>query len=200
MSAHDDIVRRLAELAGIADAFTDVFGRVVETPIETRRAILAAFGFPAATEAEGRASLERLQALREGLIPPLVTLEANRPASVRVRARDGVQAMSFVLVDEDGTTREGRAALSGDAIELPALPAGYYRLEVTAGSAKAQATVIAAPTSCFEPEALRDGRAPGASPPRSTACARARISASATTPTCAASPSARGCSGPRSWA
>src|SRR5215204_6857078 len=103
----DDIVRRLAELAGIADAFTDVFGRVVETPIETRRAILAAFGFPAATEAEGRASLERLQALREGLIPPLVTLEANRPGSVRVRARDGVQAMSFVLVHEDGTTREG---------------------------------------------------------------------------------------------
>jgi (1->4)-alpha-D-glucan 1-alpha-D-glucosylmutase len=149
MSDFDDVVRRLAGLVGIADTFTDVFGRAIETPTETRRAILSAFGLAADTAAEARDSLERVQRLREGPIPPLLVVEAEAPGTLPLRAP--ADAVRWTLTDERGTEREGRGT------RLPPLPAGYYDLRLTTGSGPAKATVIAAPAACYEPEPLAGG-------------------------------------------
>src|SRR4051794_36503112 len=107
MSDFDDVVRRLAGLAGIADTFTDVFGRAVETPTETRLAILSAFGLPVETAAEARDSLERIQRLPEGPIPPLVVVEAEAPGTIPVRATPDIGSLRWTLTDERGNAREG---------------------------------------------------------------------------------------------
>ncbi len=157
MAVTEDVVARLADEAGIAADYTDAFGQRVETPLSVRQGLLAALGLPAGTEEEARASLARIHALRHGLVPPLVPVEAGRAARVPVRAEARSGTLSWRIVDERGTARDGRVALGPDtaAIELPPLTPGYHRLTVT-GDRRAEATVIAAPQRCWRPRALGD--------------------------------------------
>ena len=68
MSDWDGMVERIAALVGIDAGYTDAFGRQAWTPLETRRAILADFGLPTATEAEARDSLAHIETMREGVL------------------------------------------------------------------------------------------------------------------------------------
>jgi (1->4)-alpha-D-glucan 1-alpha-D-glucosylmutase len=65
------------------------------------------------------------------------------------------------IQEEGGTAREGRSAItsgaSGASVELPALPAGYHHLRVEAEGRSGQATIIAAPSRCWEPPIMREG-------------------------------------------
>ncbi|TXM90231.1 4-alpha-glucanotransferase, partial [Methylobacterium sp. WL103] len=66
--------------------------------------------------------------------------------------------VNWRLVDERGSAREGRAALSGDTagFELPPLTPGYHHLTVTLGDRTAQAWIISAPQRCWRPRAYAD--------------------------------------------
>ncbi len=158
MAVTEDVVARLADEAGIAADYTDAFGQRVETPLSVRRGLLAALGLPAGTEEEARASLGRIHALRHGLVPPLVPVEARRAARVPVRPEGGSGTLSWRVTDERGTARDGRVALTPgtEAIELPPLTPGYHKLVVTLGERRAEATVIAAPQRCWRPRALAE--------------------------------------------
>ncbi|TXM70997.1 malto-oligosyltrehalose synthase [Methylobacterium sp. WL120] len=148
-------LQRLADLAGIADGYVDAFGKPVETPLEVRRGMLAALGFAVESDEAVVRSLAEAEALRNGLIPPLLPVEARRAARVPVR---GEGTVNWRLVDERGSAREGRAALSGDAagFELPPLTPGYHHLTVTLGDRTAQAWIISAPQRCWRPRAYAD--------------------------------------------
>ncbi|ACL62284.1 malto-oligosyltrehalose synthase [Methylobacterium nodulans] len=157
MAVSEDVVARLARLAGLAADYVDAFGSPIETPLDARRGVLAALGLPSGTEEEARSSLARIEALRHGLVPPLVPVEARRASRVPVRAdRNGT--LNWRVVDERGSARDGRApiALGGGtpAFDLPPLTPGYHRLTVTLGDKRAEATVIAAPQRCWRPRAL----------------------------------------------
>lgn len=149
-------LERLADLVGVASGYTDAFGKPVETTLETRRGLLAALGFRVGTEEEIAASLRTVEALRRGLIPPLVPVEARRAARIPVRAESG--ALVWRVVDERGHAREGRAVLSGPegVFELPPLTPGYHHLTVTLGERRAEAWIIAAPRRCWRPRAYAD--------------------------------------------
>jgi (1->4)-alpha-D-glucan 1-alpha-D-glucosylmutase len=159
MSEHDDSVRRLADLVGIADRFRDLHRNIVETQFSTKRAILEGLGLEIATGGQTRETLARVEALKNGLVPALIPTQAGRPFGVGLR---GVGEGSAVwrISEEGGAAREGRAAVvaaGGTGLPLPALPAGYHRLQVRIGSRSGEATIVAAPRRCFEPRALREG-------------------------------------------
>ncbi|MFE1602805.1 malto-oligosyltrehalose synthase [Methylobacterium sp. ID0610] len=157
MAGPEDVVARLSEVAGLAAGYTDAFGQRVETPLGVRAGVLAALGLPCGTGEEARASLAKVEALRHGLVPPLVPVEARRASRIPVRARGG-GTLNWRLVDERGSARDGRALVTpGDdspAFDLPPLTPGYHRLTVTLGGSRAEATVIAAPQRCWRPRAL----------------------------------------------
>ncbi len=160
MSDWDDMVERIATLVGIDAGYTDAFGRQVWTPLETRRAILADFGLPTGSEAETRDSLARIEAMREGVLPPLLSIEAGREASIPVRLSPET-TITWQVTGEDDTRREGRAAVTYDGqvsrFALPALAAGYHHLRVDTGRHDVAATLIAPPFRCWEPEEFRRG-------------------------------------------
>jgi (1->4)-alpha-D-glucan 1-alpha-D-glucosylmutase len=150
----DDSVARMAALAGIAERYTDVHGQDVVASDETKRALLADFGLPTGSAAEIEASLARVEALRLGPVPALIVAEAGRPAETRLRKASWTPR-SWRLLMEHGETREGR--LDGQ-LSPGDLPAGYHRLTLDGAQGKSiEATVIAAPARCWQPEALREG-------------------------------------------
>jgi (1->4)-alpha-D-glucan 1-alpha-D-glucosylmutase len=160
MSDWDGMVERIAALVGIDAGYTDAFGRQAWTPLETRRAILADFGLPTATEAEARDSLAHIETMREGVLPPVLSTEAGSEASIPLGlSPEGT--ITWRVTGEDDTTREGRAVVTYDGqvsrFALPPLAAGYYSLRVETGRHDVTATIIAAPRRCWEPEEYRRG-------------------------------------------
>ncbi|TXN53398.1 hypothetical protein FV228_28485, partial [Methylobacterium sp. WL18] len=65
-------LEKLAALVGVASGYTDAFGQPVETSLEVRRGLLAALGFAVEDEAGISESLAQVEALRCGLVPPLL--------------------------------------------------------------------------------------------------------------------------------
>jgi (1->4)-alpha-D-glucan 1-alpha-D-glucosylmutase len=155
MSERESLIDRIAEFVGIARGYIDAFGRPVESPVEARQAILSGFGLPTETDDEARHSLARVEQLRNGLVPVLVTVEADLPAHVRLRPGDEGETLAWRLVDEGGAAQEGRA--DAGMLSLPALRAGYHRLRVERGGAEAAATIISAPPRCWEPPEIAAG-------------------------------------------
>ncbi|MER2266314.1 malto-oligosyltrehalose synthase [Methylobacterium oxalidis] len=152
-------LERLADLVGIASGYTDAFGQHVETSLNARAGMLEALGFPAGSEEQVAESLRRVEALRRGLVPPLIPVEARRSHRIPVRAGESAEGtLAWRLLDERGQAREGRATLSGGerGLELPPLTPGYHHLTVTLGDRSAEAWVIAAPQRCWRPRAYAD--------------------------------------------
>ncbi|MCW5695747.1 MAG: 4-alpha-glucanotransferase [Bauldia sp.] len=152
-------IGRIVDLLGIAGGYRDYTGREIASPIEARRTVAAALGFPTGTEGEIADSLARIEGIRLGLLPPLVVAPANQTAEIAVRDPGG-DAVAWTLTDEAGAQTDGQAALfrradGKPAITLPPLPAGYHQLSVTAGDRTAAATVIAAPPHCWRPDRRR---------------------------------------------
>ncbi|HEX8417185.1 MAG TPA: malto-oligosyltrehalose synthase [Methylobacterium sp.] len=149
----------LADLVGVAPGYTDAFGQPVETALDTRRGMLAALGFAVGNDAEIRASLAQVEAVRCALVPALLPVEARRAIHVPLRVSAAAGTVAWRLVDERGQAREGRAPVSGAdgaGFELPPLTPGYHRLTATLGEHRAQSWVIAAPQRCWRPRAYAD--------------------------------------------
>lgn len=163
MSARDAVVEDLAGLVGIPAAYTDAFGDRVAVDLERRRAMLGHLGFPATGEAEAQDSLSRVVALRRGLLPATVAVEASRAVEVPLRAPPTETAV-WRLTDEAGAARIGQTPLQrsgggdgGARLRLPPMAAGYHRLNVTVGGQRAASTLIAAPSRCWQPGWMREG-------------------------------------------
>ncbi|WP_264049088.1 malto-oligosyltrehalose synthase [Methylobacterium flocculans] len=149
-------LERLADLLGVAAGYTDAFGQRVDTDLDVRRGMISALGFPVETDADIARSLAEVEAVRSGLIPPLLPAEARRAITVPIQIPGATGTLSWRLVDERGLHREGRVAVSGKTFELPPLTPGYHSLTVSLGEHRAEAWVIAAPQRCWRPRAYAD--------------------------------------------
>lgn len=167
---------RLAELCGIAGEYADIWGNTHRAPPEAKRALLGALGWPADTGEELERAIAELESepWTRVLPPVLVTRDAadiRVPISLPASASG---AIDWTLIREDGrrvTGRArpseleelGRAAAGGRryvrrVLSLGGAPHGYHRLELRCGAISAGMSLIAAPGSCHEPQALRRGR------------------------------------------
>jgi 4-alpha-glucanotransferase len=118
----DDALAALAEAAGVAPAWQDVFGETHQVAPATLRAVLAALELPAHTHSDIAESHERLAGARRAL-PPLVTASVGQP--VALPAPPG----RYELLHEDGRRFDGMAQASGEGAVIPAiLEPGYHRL------------------------------------------------------------------------
>lgn len=154
----------LAARAGILASYVGHQGerRVSE---ETRRALLAALGLPAANEREARESLRRLDAeLRARLLAPARVLLSRTRATplpvARPESMRGKLLWRAELHGEAGEVRRftGRTPAQAAAIDLhlPPLGPGYYELSLELAGAqrtvREQQMLIVAPRSAFTPE------------------------------------------------
>ncbi|MBB5694579.1 4-alpha-glucanotransferase [Muricoccus pecuniae] len=121
----DQDLHDLAQAAGIAAEWRDVHNKDHEVGPEAMRAILAALDLPAGSEAEIRASRERLREEGRGL-PPLCTAIQNRPVLLGLPGEP-----EFRLRLESGEAWEGRAWQADGLLNLPPVnEAGYHELEI----------------------------------------------------------------------
>ncbi len=152
----DAEVAKLATLAGVAQGYSDAYGAPVETPLETRRALLEALGLPVGSPSQVRESARRVRELRAGPVPALVVAPMDRAWTLTLRTP--LPGATWTLLLEAGGAQEGRMdPEAGGALALPPLPMGYHRLEIAAGGERHVATLIAAPESCWRPDALEKG-------------------------------------------
>lgn len=109
---------KLSAAAGLIDRFKDVTGTERHTTPQTARALLAAMGLCAETEADAAESLAALQSPVEQAFSGWAVIAADTPAEL-----DGTGDWS--LRKEAGDRFSGRAQ---GRIALPALPMGYHQL------------------------------------------------------------------------
>ncbi len=146
-----DPLAELAAAAGIGVRSLDGFGRPHEVPPPTLRAVLAAVGLPAATDAEVAGSLA---SLRQPLtLPLLVTAEAGEAAIVpaatgrfRLRLESGGSAEGVFAPDGAGRMR-------GPVVTEP----GYHHLQTASG----EVVLAVAPPRCCGPSDLAPDLATG---------------------------------------
>ncbi|GEO14297.1 malto-oligosyltrehalose synthase [Microvirga aerophila] len=148
MNGLETLLGRMATLVGISPQYKDAFGRSVETTPETRKALLTGLGLAVQNEAEARERLAQLERLKTGIIPALVVVAPDRAATITLRG--SAQELQWRLEEETGTVHEGQTPKTGGVLQLPALPAGYHRLQI----GDARATVMAAPPKCWQPNVL----------------------------------------------
>jgi (1->4)-alpha-D-glucan 1-alpha-D-glucosylmutase len=149
MSKLDALLERMAALVGISADYSDAFGKRVETSSDTRKALLTALGLDVASAKGAQESFERLERLKAGPLPAVITVEAEAPAKIKLRSAAGASA--WTLTEEGGTTHEGRLTKTSRTLDLPPLPMGYHRLRL----GDREAAIIAAPDKCWEPEILK---------------------------------------------
>ncbi|WP_201830160.1 malto-oligosyltrehalose synthase [Microvirga zambiensis] len=149
MSKLNALLERMAALVGISQDYTDAFGKTVATAPETRRAMLAALGLDVMSEQGAMDSVKRLERLKTGPVPAVITLDAEKPSTIAFRSPPGEQ--DWILIEEKGAVHEGRLGRSEATLDIPALPMGYHRLRL----GKTETTIITAPARCWEPEALK---------------------------------------------
>ncbi len=135
-------LERLASLAGIVPAYRRFDGSEHACSPETAAALLGAMGIAAGSEAEARASLERLEA-PETAVRPEILVTAGRESRLDLPR--------WQLLLEDG------GELASDAKDpghLPPLPAGAHSLTTEAG----RRLLIASPPQAPSLEALTGSR------------------------------------------
>ncbi|MGQ4274714.1 malto-oligosyltrehalose synthase [Terrihabitans sp. B22-R8] len=157
MNEQDQLVERLAELVGIQPSYQDQNGKTLEASPEGKRRVLGGLGLRIGTEDELRSSIAEIEALRHGLVPPVIVAEAGHPLSVPLRDVTSGSMANWVLTDERGEQRDDRGLIEGRGLRLPSLEPGYYRLSVDAGEVHAEAHVIVAPKRCWTPSEMDEG-------------------------------------------
>lgn len=144
----DAALRRLAEQAGIALAWRDVFGQTHEVTPETLRSVLTALDIACASAAQIDDSLAALDAPRSA--PPLITATVGEAVYIPA------SAARYELVLEDGRRFDGHAEQAGRYCVIPAiLETGWHSLTLGA----TQSIVAVAPRACPPLSAsIPDGR------------------------------------------
>ena len=178
MSALD----RLCALAGIEPDYRDGLGQLRRVPDQTRRALLAALGYPAESDAALAESLAAAveEPWRQAL-PSVRVVRLGEAITLPLILAPDVQSLLWRLECEDGTRARGRfkpqdlplvaaQTIDGDLRErrdftLPLMPLeGYHRLLLETPDGGAAMHLIVAPRMAYQPPALAgDGRVWGLS-------------------------------------
>jgi (1->4)-alpha-D-glucan 1-alpha-D-glucosylmutase len=172
------MLAQLATLCGILPEYQDHWGQSRVCSDATRRSLLGAMGLATGTDAELRASLERMASreVRRMLPPSLVAGEdptgLDLPAWLPESA--AAQRLAWRLTLENGETRDGAfppPAAPGPEVRwiegvryqphtlrLPSAPGlGYHTLEVQGPAGPVSMRLIVTPERCFQPPALEQG-------------------------------------------
>ena len=174
------ILNELAAECGVATWYTGQDGQRVDVQSSTVLFALRELGLDlpedpsALTEEVVRAATEDLLRARYSrMLAPTITAIADRPRTLHVHCIDG-ESLQVQIHTEDGETfnldqlnewvdpitvgAEQTATTFGTAtFQLPALPAGWHRIEATADTTKASSTLLVSPQSLQLPEAPRTG-------------------------------------------
>jgi 4-alpha-glucanotransferase len=165
---HDErpALHALSRRAGILDEYVDQSGQEVRvTSDETRIAILAAMGMPAATEEEARNSIERLtRAEAARLLAPVRVVVRGSGSGLGIgRHHLGRGDLEIELRLESGSAERGTWPMEAQRSDAPefdvsTLPFGYHSLRVTsADGIRDEQTLIVVPDSCVVPNARYAG-------------------------------------------
>jgi 4-alpha-glucanotransferase len=173
-----ELIRRLAALRGLGDAYHDYRGELHYFSLETKSAILEAMGCnlrDAAAIAELIRTLE-IQRSRT-LLPPIAAARGSRiGVDLNITGSQFGSALVWKLRLEDGSSREGArstadfpelwrgesagAWITRRRFELPFdLPPGYHELQAQVGGGPVQSCllIMSAP-ECYEPAAIVAGK------------------------------------------
>ena len=174
----DSLLDQLARQRGIGDAYHNWRGDLVWVNSGTKRAILQAMGLPTDDAAAVERALRERDAERwRALLPPVAVVHPGRfTVIIAVPGAALGHALDWRVVLAGGRVVSGTVKLAelheiesreldGCSVsrrELP-LPAdlehGYHTLQIAAADGlRGECALIVAPTACFEPQALHDGR------------------------------------------
>jgi glycogen debranching enzyme len=160
----DELLRKLAQAAGVASAWRDVEGVEREVPRATTLSLLAALGLPASNLAEARDSLARLSEREDRrALPQSVLFRDDEALSLRVPRGACDLRLDLSVTLEDGERRrvelspgdleslqwrgaDGRL-LEGFRARLPRLPLGRHVVSLE-GS---ECLLTVAPRRCHAP-------------------------------------------------
>jgi len=142
---NDEALHDLAQAAGIAFSWKDVFGDTYLVQPPTLRAILHALDLPADRPSSIAESWRRLRAPASA--SPLLTSEAGAPIGIHARR------VPYEVILEDGRVFTGIS--DGDGTIPAILEAGYHTVHV----AQREVCIAVAPGRCFTaPEAMGSDR------------------------------------------
>lgn len=163
---------RLAECAGIVPEYLDQTGRQRRrTTDATKRALLAAMGIDASTDAAAREALSRVRGdARRELLAPVRVIRHGAAERIIVRvpsSRVKTGSWQLELETEGGAraTRSGSWSAGGGApLEMAAwsdLPLGYHRLRLTVSTGGSEQvseqSLIVVPHRCVVPDDVLNG-------------------------------------------
>lgn len=176
-SAINNSIAQLAELHGVGSSYFDYRGELREVSLESRAAILAAFGVDASDERAAASAVSRQETIRwTRLTPPTVVAEEHTAIEIpiSVPADLGASKIDWRLVSEAGEISKGTARLkelkvieqghADDrayvrlALPLPGAASGYHALTVELNTGlSGELRLIVAPSSCYEADIIKDG-------------------------------------------
>ncbi|ABK44023.1 glycogen debranching enzyme GlgX [Magnetococcus marinus MC-1] len=186
-----ELLRQLAEAAGIDRGYWTVFGEWFDLPDASLRSFLGAMDLAADNQGQIRASLTRLEEEPwRRAMPPVVMCRypcTGVDIAIVVGAEMVDEALEWVLVDEAGhiipgkvvpsdMPLDGERLVDGQHLErrifhlYQKLEVGYYRFELHGAGLPdgdfASMRLVVAPSRCYLPKALEknDGRIWGFSP------------------------------------
>jgi len=158
-------LRRLAEYVGIMPEYFEVTGERHDTSDDTRRVLLAALGFDAATDDAARQSLERLVDEEAAeLIPPVRVVRRSSTAARAIDVRlppgadhSGAWRLEVELESGERFVVDGSWA-GGPTLEIALpidVPLGYHHVRVSiassTGAGSNEQTLIVVPDRCVLP-------------------------------------------------
>jgi 4-alpha-glucanotransferase len=173
-----NLIERLARLRGIGDAYHDYRGELRYFSLETKGDLLRAMGCAVDDPHALAWEISRLETQRwRTLLPAMAAGNGPRiGVDLNISARDFGATFVWTVNLESGETRSGtrasadcpevwRGEVEGTWItrrrfELPLeLAPGHHELEVKIGAGSVhRCPLIVAPSKCYEPEAVREGR------------------------------------------
>ena len=148
----NDQLEHLATEAGLSVDWIDANGRPQRVSPEVLSNVLESLGYPAQTNEQIDASLQKLkQAHHQPTPPPLLTVDHGSNLDLSAWFEPGTP---FVLHLEDGATIDANLTATG---ALPALaPVGYQQLNI----AGQHLTIAVAPDSCYSVGMATDTEVP----------------------------------------
>ena len=165
------ILKQVADLAGIADSYTDAWGNEEHVANTTLTRLLAALGYAVGSDAELLASAEKKHALNVLAATRVCKDTDDIHIELNISANVNISDYSWCLVAESGDVCEGnvQSQLIRDGREqgmplvfaLPAtLACGYHQLQVCAKGEDLpySMTLIITPTACYKQPAIASGQ------------------------------------------
>ena len=152
---------------GIASEFIEFSGNVAQIRQANRLHMLECMGIKPRSDSDVETLLvARQRALHDDMLPPVYLLAPGAAISaLNLRNLNDSLPIAWRLIFEDGTAHNGQSLPaqltvqgSSRVLLLPELPFGYHQMHVEQGSRKSSTLLLVAPTECYRPSALMNGK------------------------------------------